>query len=109
MLSIPKNAAIFLCGNTINMHNGFEGLSYAVYNFFGDQTPSDAYFIFVSPRRNNIKILHKKEQGSSIWYVRSVKGTFAHDDLVKAPITHKELCAILNARTPRHLIAKNTS
>jgi hypothetical protein len=109
MLSIPKNAAIFLCGSSINMHNGFEGLSYAAYNFFGDQPPSDAYFIFVSPRRNNIKILHKKDQGSSIWYARSIKGSFASGNLVKTRITHKELRAILNAQTPKHLIIKNTS
>lgn len=107
MLSIPKNAAIFLCGCSVNMHNGFEGLSYAAYNFFGDQAPSNAYFVFVSPRRNNIKILHRTDHNLSVWFVRSRKGTFTPHCLIRTPITHKELYAILNANTPKHLMDKN--
>jgi hypothetical protein len=110
MLSIPSNAPIFLCGSSISLRNGFEGLAAAADNLFGNETPSEAYFIFINRRRTRIKILHKSEENLSIWFIRSRNGVFVNGCLVNSLITQNECYSILKGEAPNHLICpKNTS
>src|SRR3990167_5836286 len=76
MLAIPGNARLFLCHTPINMRKSFEGLGQIVTELFPNELCSGAFFIFLSKRRDHMKVLFWDKDGFVIFYKRLEKGTF---------------------------------
>ena len=58
MLTVPGNARLFLCHTPINMRKSFEGLGQIVTELFPNELCSGAFFIFLSKRRDHMKVLY---------------------------------------------------
>lgn len=105
MISIPIDAKICLHGAPVDLRNGFEGLSLAVYNSFGDHIEEDTYFVFLNSRRTRIKVLWWTSNNLAIWYARSRNGTFCPvGGLKRATVSHEEFQLLLRATPPKHLV-----
>ena len=77
MLTIPANARLFLCQIPVRMHKSFEGLSSLVEQMFPEELLSEAFFIFLSCRKDHMKVLYWDGDGFAIFYKRLEKGSFA--------------------------------
>jgi transposase len=103
MLNIPANARLFLCQIPMSMRKSFEGLSFAVEQMFPGELLSGAFFIFLSRRRDHMKILYWDGDGFVIFYKRLEKGSFVakKDSLPSMP--RREFLMLLEGITPRCL------
>ena len=52
MLSISSRTRIFLYKDSVDMRNGFEGLSTLVESLFGNELTTGAYFVFINRQGN---------------------------------------------------------
>lgn len=77
MLTVPGHARLFLCQQPMSMRKSFEGLSKEVQHLFPGELLSGAFFIFLSRRRDHIKVLFWDQDGFVIWFKRLEKGTFS--------------------------------
>lgn len=108
MLKFSPMSKIFLYGGSIDLRNGFEGLSFAARQAFGDILV-DAYYVFLNRRRTRAKVLHWNGKNLSLWYTHSQKGVFSRRHLKQACISPEEFQAILNACPPKHLLCPETA
>jgi transposase len=79
MLTLPANARLFLCKESINMRKSFEGLSAMVEQLFPGELFSGALFIFLNRHRSHMKILFWDRDGFAIWYKRLERGSFVRN------------------------------
>jgi transposase len=77
MLAIPGNARLFVCHLPVSMRKSFEGLSVIVTELFPGELLTGAFFIFLSRRRDHMKVLFWDRDGFVIFYKRLEKGTFS--------------------------------
>ena len=75
MLNLPGSVRIFLAAGPTDMRKGFDGLS-ALVQQFGEDVYSGHLFVFVSRRRNRVKILTWDRGGFILYYKRLEKGRF---------------------------------
>jgi transposase len=75
MLTISANARLFLCQVPMSMRKSFEGLSAVVQQMFPGELLSGALFIFLSRRRDLMKVLYWDGDGFAIFYKRLEKGS----------------------------------
>jgi len=73
MFGLPSAVKIFLFTEPVDMRKGFDGLSAVAQKKHLDPTNGHLY-IFVSKRRNRIKILFWHRGGYVIWYKRLEQG-----------------------------------
>lgn len=99
MIHISDKCRYLLYSGNTDMRKSFHGLAAMVkYNMQSDVLSGDIY-IFISKRRNAIKLLRFEPDGFAIFYKRLEKGTFeipAHNG--KSPtmvLTDNELIFIL--------------
>jgi len=76
MLTLQGNARLFLCREPVSMKKSFEGLSAIVNELFPEELHSGALFIFISRRRDHMKILSWDGDGFVIFYKRLEQGLF---------------------------------
>lgn len=57
MLNIPASTKIFVCVEAVDMRLSFDALSGLVHSHFGMNPLSGHLFVFVSKRRDRMKIL----------------------------------------------------
>jgi len=76
MLSIPANISIFLHTEPTDMRKGFDGLSGIVREHFGADPTSGSLYLFISRRRDRLKILHFDGTGFWLYYKLLEAGTF---------------------------------
>lgn len=75
MLMLPPSVNIFLATSPTDMRNAIDGLAAKVRRAGGD--PFDGHlYVFVSRRRDRIKILAWSRGGFVLWYKRLEKGRF---------------------------------
>ena len=102
MLAISGNARIFFCTKSIDMRNGFEGLSGLVESLKLGELTSGAYFVFLNRQRDKMKVLYWDGDGLVIWYKRLERGTFRKD--VEAPcLDRRSFFMLLEDIVPRRL------
>lgn len=77
MLTMPPSTKIFLCSQPIDMRLSFDGLSGMVQSHFGMNPLCGHLFIFLSKRRNCMKVLFWNIDGFVLYYKRLEKGTFS--------------------------------
>jgi len=75
MLSLPRSVRIFLATEPTDMRKGHDGL-FALVRDFGLDAFSGHLFVFVSKRRNRLKILTWSAGGFVVLYKRLERGRF---------------------------------
>jgi len=75
MWGLPESVRILLFTAATDMRKGFEGLSGLVHAA-GEDVYSGALFVFVSRRRDRLKILTFQKGGFVLWYKRLEQGRF---------------------------------
>ncbi len=76
MLSVPAQAAIFLCTEPTDLRKGINGLSGIVRGEFQSDPIDGSLYMFVNRRRDRLKILHFDGSGFWLYYKRLEAGTF---------------------------------
>jgi transposase len=103
VLAYPANAKIFLFSSSIDLRNGFEGLSFLVETILKEQVISGAYFVFLNRRRTLMKILYWDGDGLAVWMKRLEKGLFARITSSEPLIDRRRFLMLLEGITPRRL------
>jgi len=103
MLNIPANARLFLCQIPMSMRKSFEGLSSAVEQMFPGELLSGAFFIFLSRRRDHMKVLYWDGDGFVIFYKRLERGCFAAKKDSSSSMLRREFIMLLEGITPKRL------
>jgi len=67
---------IYLCTAPTDMRKGFDTLAVLVREFLGQDPLSGHLFLFISRRRDRLKILYWDADGFALWYKRLEQGTF---------------------------------
>lgn len=67
---------IYLCTAPTDMRKGFDTLAVLVRDFLGRDPLSGHLFLFISRRRDRMKILYWDADGFAMWYKRLEQGTF---------------------------------
>ena len=75
MWGLPESVRILLFTAPTDLRKGFEGLSGLVHAA-GEDVYSGALFVFVSRRRDRLKILTFQKGGFVLWYKRLERGRF---------------------------------
>ena len=103
MLMVPANARLFLCQTPVRMHRSFEGLSAVVEQMFPGELLSGAFFIFLSRRKDHMKVLYWDGDGFVIFYKRLEKGFFAAKKNGPSAMPRREFLMLLEGIIPKHL------
>lgn len=77
MLNIPASTKIFICKHPVDMRLSFDGLAGMVDTYFGMNPLSGHLFVFVSKRRDRMKILAWDVDGFIMYYKRLESGSFS--------------------------------
>ena len=75
MLTLPSTVRIFLATEPCDMRKGFDSLSTLVYNY-GEDVFSGHLFVFVSRKRDRLKVLTWQSGGFVLIYKRLERGRF---------------------------------
>lgn len=76
MLGLSTNLRYFVCCQTVDMRNGFDGLAGIVRNQLGKDPISGDVFIFLNRTRTHIKLLHWDGDGFAVFYKRLERGRY---------------------------------
>jgi transposase len=76
MFSLSSSLTYYLYRGQADMRKSFDGLSGLVQNELQRDPLSGEVFIFISRRRNTIKLLHWESGGYVLYYKRLEQGTF---------------------------------
>jgi transposase len=69
-------ARIYLCASPTDMRKGFDTLAALVRDILRQDPLSGHLFLFISRRRDRLKVLHWETGGFTLWYRRLEEGTF---------------------------------
>jgi len=90
---------IYLCTGPTDMRKGFDTLAVLVRDFLGRDPLSGHLFLFISRRRDRLKILYWDADGFALWYKRLEQGTFrmprASSDAAGVELKASELAMLL--------------
>ena len=75
MIGLPDSVKILLFTAPTDMRKGFDGLGGLVLEA-GEDLHSGHLFVFLSRRRDRVKILTFQKGGFVLWYKRLERGTF---------------------------------
>ena len=103
MLTVAANARLFLCRTPISMRKSFEGLGQLVEQMFPGELLSGAFFIFLSRRKDHMKVLYWDGDGFAIFYKRLEKGTFAAKKEGGAILSRQEFLLLLEGVLPQRV------
>jgi transposase len=100
MIHLPASVRVYLCLSPCDMRKSFDSLHALVR----EQLQLDAFaghlFVFVSRRRDRLKILYWDRDGFALWSKRLEEGTYAvpwaDGDELRREITAQELGALLS-------------
>jgi len=99
MLHLSEQCRYFLCRHPTDMRKSFHGLTAIVTGNMNKDVLNGDIYIFISKRRNAIKLLQFQGDGFAIFYKHLEKGTFelpsAEQGLDMVQTTSNELLCIL--------------
>ena len=76
MICLSASTRIFIALGATDMRKGFDGLSGLVSSQIKQDPLSGAFFLFVTRRRDRMKVLYWDGDGLAIWYRRLEQGTY---------------------------------
>lgn len=76
MLTIHPTTRVFVCSHEIDMRFSFDALSGLVTTHFGMNPLCGHIFVFLSRRRDRMKLLFWDSDGFALYYKRLERGTF---------------------------------
>lgn len=76
MIHLPDQSRFLLYTRATDMRKSFHGLAALVKYKMGRDVLNGDIFVFISRRRNAIKLLRFEQDGFAIFYKRLEKGTF---------------------------------
>ena len=107
MLHISDQARYFLFRQAVDMRKSFHGLAAVVTGSMKKDVLNGDIYIFISKRRNAIKLLQFQGDGFAIYYKLLEKGTFelpaTDQDVNTLQTTSNELLCILKGITLRQV------
>lgn len=68
----------YVCAQPVDMRKSIDGLAALVASVFGADPFCGQLFVFVSKRRDRVKILYWDRHGFALWYKRLERGRFAN-------------------------------
>jgi transposase len=71
-----SDVRFYLCTQSTDMRKGFDALAELARQVHGQDIFSGSLFIFISRRRDRLKILYWDKDGLALWYKRLEGGTF---------------------------------
>jgi transposase len=108
MFGLMPRGRIFLRRQPTDMRKSFDGLSGIVRGELQQDPLAGDLFVFVSRRRNFVKVLYWDRDGLALWAKRLERGRFAPRPEGPPEIAHDELALLLEgvrarvlARSPR--------
>lgn len=100
MLLLPGSVRILLATEPVDMRNGIDGLASIVQGAWREDVYAGHYFVFVSRRRDSVKILTWDNGGFVVFYKRLEAGRFRRpllaDDAISAPLDSTQLAMLLD-------------
>lgn len=108
MLGLSSNLRYFLCCQSIDLRNGFDGLAGIVRNHLKNDPLSGDVFIFLNKTRTHIKLLYWDGDGFALFYKRLERGRYAstlHNSPSKQ-IKREELLMLLEGLSYRSMMRK---
>jgi len=76
MLSIPKETSVYLFREPCDMRKGFDKLAALAEGSTHKRLQEGGLFVFVSRRKDRVKLLYWHDDGYCLWYKRLEVGTF---------------------------------
>jgi len=77
MATLPLGVRVFLCTQTTDMRQSFDGLIAATKTLIGADPLSGHLFVFVNRQANYAKVLYWSRGGYCLWAKRLERGRFA--------------------------------
>jgi transposase len=100
MIHLPASVRVYLCLSPCDMRKSFDSLHALVREQLELDALAGHLFVFVSRRRDRLKILYWDRDGFALWSKRLEEGTyavpFADDGERRREITAQELGALLS-------------
>lgn len=100
MLLLPGSVRILLATEHVDMRNGIDGLAGIVQGTWREDVFSGHYFVFLSRRRDSVKILTWDNGGFVIFYKRLEAGRFRRpvvaDDATTVKLDSTQLAMLLD-------------
>jgi transposase len=93
MLSLPPSVRVFVCRAPTDMRKSFDALCALVESVLKQDPFSGHLFVFLSRRRDKVKILYWDRSGFFLLYKRLEEGTFWMPE--RAEIGARELMMVL--------------
>jgi len=93
MLSLPPSVRVFVCTAPTDMRKSFDGLCGLVQTVLKQDPFSGHLFVFLSRRRDKVKILYWDRSGFFLLYKRLEEGTFWMPE--RGEIGSRELMMVL--------------
>jgi transposase len=88
MISFPANTDIFVCHQPVSFGCGFDGMIRYCRVILNREPLGQAYFMFISKGKDQIRVLWYDGQGFSLCTKRSSRGSF-----INWPRNELELCS----------------
>jgi transposase len=76
MIAAAAALRAYWCCEPVDMRKSIDGLSQLVVSVFGADPFCGQLFVFVSRRRDRVKILYWDRHGFALWYKRLERGRF---------------------------------
>ncbi len=76
MIELAPEARVFISTRPADMRRGFDRLAEDAKAGFGVAPIDGGYFVFLSRKRDKVKILYWDEDGFALWYKRLEAGAF---------------------------------
>lgn len=89
MLLLPGSVRILLASEPTDMRNGIDGLTAIAQGAWREDVYAGSYFVFLSRRRDGVKILTWDNGGFVIFYKRLERGRFRRPTAVEGQTTVK--------------------
>jgi transposase len=103
MIGLASTGRIFLRRAPTDMRKSFDGLSGIVRGELGRDPLAGDLFVFVSRRRNFVKVLYWDRDGLALWAKRLARGRFAPRPDGPPEIGREELTLLLEGVRARVL------
>ena len=107
MIHLPASVRVYLCLTACDMRKSFDGLQTLVRDHLELDAFAGHLFVFVSRRRDRIKILYWDRDGFAVWSKRLEEGAYAvplagSAEEYQREITAQELGALLSGIDLEH-------